>query len=379
MNIHDPQLPDPAQGRLWWAIPAACILVLMALAMVLGREDTAEKERTSYDASSDGSRAAFLVLEELGYPVVRSRRPAGGAARLVLFPKSGQKDVNVVDEWVRKGGQLILADDGSEYAAKLGIQLVARERPREAEECPAKGPDIATLAPGKKSVEWPDHPGDVWASADGDPAITVYDHGRGKIWLVNYPQLFDNRHLKKADNAILLSRLADQVLKDRGGELGFDEYVHGLRDRPGIVELLFQPPTLWITLQGLVFVGLVIWHFAPRFGEFRPEVRRRRRSKEEFLDALASLLERKGDTATAYAVVRDDVLHSLATSLGLPTATPAAEIVHTAARQRGKQIEAVLQPILTPIPGRTGRSTFVKAINELEGARERFFSKRNNK
>src|SRR5262249_17506047 len=146
--------------------------------MVLGRDDTAEKERTSYDASSDGSRAAFLVLEELGYPVVRSRRPTGGAARLVLFPKPGQKDANVVEEWVRKGAQLVLADDGTEYADKLGIHLETRERPGDAEECPAKGPDIAMLAPGKKFVEWPDHSGQVWASADGDPAVTLYDHGR---------------------------------------------------------------------------------------------------------------------------------------------------------------------------------------------------------
>ena len=118
--------------------------------------------------------------------------------------------------------------------------------------------------------------------------------------------------------------------------------------------------------------------FRSRFGEYRADVRRRRRSKEEFLDALASLLERKEDTATAYTVVRDDVLHSLAKALGLPSATPAAEVVRAAVRQRGKQIESVLQPLVTPVPPRASRTAFVKGLNELEDARERFFSKRND-
>jgi hypothetical protein len=351
----------------------------MALAMLFGNSDSQRQQGTSYDASSKGLRAAYLLLEELGYPVVRSRRAAGGSVRFVLFPKSGQKEAETVDEWVRRGGILVLGDDTGEYAEKMGIHLKIRSLETDSAELSASGPGVTKLSPGKTEVVWPDQVGRVWAGVEEDPAITVYERGRGQLWLLNRPELFDNKHLRNADNAILLCRLADGVLKEHAGDLSFDEFVHGMRDRPGIVELLFRPPTLWITLLGLWFVGLLVWHFAPRFGKFRPEVRPRRRSKEEFLDAMASLLERKGDCAAAYAVVREDILRCIEAELGLPTGSPIQQLLTTAISYRGKQVESTLKPIETVLRSGASQTTFLTALNELENTRDRFFGKRNDR
>src|SRR5947209_9381775 len=92
-------LGQAGRVRLWWAVPTAIFLLLLALALLFGSAENVEKQKgTSYDASSKGYRAAYLLLEELGYPVVRSRRPTVGKIRFVLSPHPPEKDVDhVVD------------------------------------------------------------------------------------------------------------------------------------------------------------------------------------------------------------------------------------------------------------------------------------------
>jgi hypothetical protein len=373
-------LEQSGRTRLWWTVPAAIFFTLFLLAMLFGNQENVEKQKgTSYDASSNGYRAAYLLLEELRYPVTRSRRPTGGQIRFMFSPSKSEEDATLVDQWVRTGGILILADATGDFADELDISLKIHHAKMETDLVLASGGEATQLAPGTARTDWPRKSGRVWARAGDSPAITIYDRGRGEIWLVNMPELFDNKHLRKGDNAILLSRLADNVLARRQGSLIFDEYFHGLRDRPTVTELLFKPPALWISIQGLLVIVLVIWHYAPRFGTFRPEALVRRRSKEEFLDAMAALLERKGDYADAYRTVRDDLLRAMERSLGLPPGAPPEQLVQAAVVHRGKGMEALLAPLTTVLPANAGKLAFLNALNELETIRDRFFDKRSRR
>ena len=67
----------------------------------------------------------------------------------------------------------------------------------------------------------------------------------------------------------------------------------------------------------LLLTALVVWHSAARFGPLRSEPPPGRRSKEEFLDAMAELLSRKGDRAEAFRTVRDDFRRRLEEAFGL--------------------------------------------------------------
>src|SRR5262249_55226492 len=156
----------------------------------------------------------------------------------------------------------------------------------------------------------------------------------GEIWLLNRPELFSNRQLPRGQNAVVLCRLATDVLQRQSGKLAFDEYFHGMQERPGVLELLLQPPTLWITLQGLLLLGLHLWRNVPRFGTLRSIPITRRRSKEEFLDAMAVLLERKGDYADAFATAWHDLTREMESALGLPAGRPAEEILREAERRQ---------------------------------------------
>lgn len=367
---------SPSAGKLWWAIPAAGFLLLMAAAMLLGKQEEVRRG-TSYDASNRGFRAAYLVLESLDYPVARSKRPAGGSSRWVLFPNE-RADDSGLESWVQDGGILVLAVDTQDFGRDFGLDVRVRKATEDPGEQAAEGGGISTLAGGKITVEGPGRMGKVWAQAGGQPAVTVYRIGRGEVWLLNRPEFVSNANLKKADNAVLLCRIADELQRRRPGSMAFDEFVHGMRDRPGVVELLLEPPMLWISLQSLALLGMLLWHFMPRFGTLRPMAPVRRRSKEEFLDAMASLLERKGDSREAYGTARDELVRDLERELGLPAGTPWNEIVRETVRRR-RVSETRLRRVLdehTLQRSGPGKAALVKALNELESVRDECFPRR---
>ena len=376
-------------AKLWWAVPAATILILMALAKLFGSGPRHAEHGTSYDASQRGFRAAYLMLDELGYPVTRSRRLGSPAAisrgagptsgpRWVLFPKKAtQKDAAALDHWVREGGLLLLADDDQELARQMGIDLTVQVLAADPGEEMGSGLGLVSLAGGTVRAHWPGHKGEVLVKAGGAPVVTIFQRDLGAIWLVNRPELLTNELLKKADNGALVCRLAEATLDQRPGQIGFDEYFHGMRDRPGVVELLLEPPALWGTCHGILLLGVLLWHFVPRFGAVIPPARAPRRSKEEFVGAMAALLERKGDYAAAFLPVQAALRRELEHALGLPAGAPAEQVIREAAQRRPIDQQLFLR-VLTQSPG-SGAQAFVTSMNELETARDEFFSPRQHR
>ncbi|OWK42243.1 DUF4350 domain-containing protein [Fimbriiglobus ruber] len=386
--------PNPA-ARLWWAVPGVGIVVLAVISMLFGGGPEKVDFGTSYDASATGSRAAYLILQELGYPVERSRRPSGGDVRWVLFPTStGAKEAAVLNDWVRRGGVLLLAVDDADLPNHLGLPVTVTNAcspkigvgrfgmtvPKPGEKGQARtaeAPDVASLLAGSTEVDGP--PGNrTWGEVAGKPLITIYTRDRGEIWLLHHPDVFTNVNLRGEDNAVLVCRLAGDMLDDHpNGRLIFDEYCHGLRDRPTATELLFRPPVLGVTLQVVLLTGLVLWHFGVRFGPLRTVPPPPRRSKEEFLDAMAELLTRHGDRADAFRTVRDDFQRRLELDLGLPHGTPVDVIAREAARRRGVGSDLLLELLSAPGPptGR-GAAAFLTALHQLETTADDCFQSR---
>jgi hypothetical protein len=368
---HDSTPPAPASA-LWWAVPAVGLLLLSVIASLFGGPDGVG-HGTSYDASDRGFRGAYLVLKELGYPVARSRLLTGGEVRWVLPPaRLSAKESAALADWVSAGGLLLLAPHDDELPGRLGLTVAVeralRDRERPAAR-PARAPDVATLVVGFAEVTGP--PCDrSWGEVDGKPLVSVYPRGRGAVWLMHRPDLFANAHLREADNAVLVCRLAEAMLRERGGgTLAFDEYAHGLRDRPSAGELLFRPPVLGVTLQLLLLGAVALWHFGTRFGAVHADPAAPRRSKEEFLEALAELLARNGDCAAAFRTVRAALVRRLEESLGLATGTPVERTVGELARRRGVDPDPLLRLLSADHPpaGR-GVGAFLDAIRQLDAA-----------
>ncbi|HEY3788222.1 MAG TPA: DUF4350 domain-containing protein [Urbifossiella sp.] len=386
--------PADPSSRLWWAVPAIGTLLLILFGLIFGGNSEKVDYGTSYDASSGGSRAAFLLLEDLGYPVERSRRPTGGNIRWVLFPgETTAKDATSLDDWIRRGGIVLLALNDEEFAKQLGLNATVRGgNPKATKESPffklphfrekgktilAEAPEVSELSAGTLEVKGPSG-GRAWGRIGGESLVSIYTHGRGQIWLLNRPDVFDNANLREADNAVLACRLAEAMLAERlNGRLVFDEYCHGLRDRPSVVDLLLRPPVLGITLEALVLTALVLWHSGIRFGPLKPAPPPARRSKEEFLDAMAELLARNGDRAEAFRTVRDAVLRKLETNLGLPAGASVEETVKEAVRRRGVAPEPLLRILSADKPpGGSSADAFLRALQQLETAAHECFPTR---
>src|SRR5262245_43706969 len=103
---------DPTLKKLSWAVPAAAFLLLVLLAMLFGSPPSAPRPGSSLDADSGGVRAAYLLLQGLGYDVAASRRVAVGNARWVLFPQDAKGEAAALGDWVRSGNRLLVADEG---------------------------------------------------------------------------------------------------------------------------------------------------------------------------------------------------------------------------------------------------------------------------
>src|SRR5215831_12075973 len=267
--------------KLWWTVLAGGLALLVVLALLFGQEPPPLQPGTSYDASDRGFRAAYLLLEELHYPVFRSRRATEGGVRWLLFPEPARRETPALEAWVRRGGKLLLATDSVAFAHDLGINLEAHPVDRDVA-CRIGGEELR-LTSDPMRVDWHGRAGEAWAGAGGEPLVSIYPHGQGEIWLVHRPAFLTNRLLPEADNAVVLCRLAEAMLEGRPKEkIAFDEFFHGLRDRPGVTELLLTPPTLWVTLQALLLLALLLWRHVPRFGALRSVPAASRRSKEEF-------------------------------------------------------------------------------------------------
>lgn len=375
-------------SRLWWAVPAVGLILLVLFGILFGGGPQKVSYGTSYDASDGGFRAAYLLLEQVKYPVERSRRPpAGGGVRWVLYPSEvNEKDARTLDEWVRGGGLALLAVDNDDLTGKIGLTVAVRggipPPPKQlaalmpmptrfhqkGEVYTAQAPDVERLLAGHAEATGPPG-GQTWGRVGGRPLVTIHPRGRGEYWLLSRPDVLANDNLRGEDNAILTVRLADAMLAERPGRLTFDEYLHGLRDRPTVTDLLFRMPALAVTLQVLFLGALVVWQSVVRFGLVRAARPPARRSKEEFLEAMTELLARKGDRAEAFRTVRDEFARRLEESLGLPAGTPPVQVAKEAARRRGVA-ELPLRDLLAADapPGGSGQAAFVAAIQQVEAA-----------
>lgn len=387
--------PDPPSSPLWWVVPAVALVVLPLFGMFFGSKQESVPYGSSYDASDDGFRGLYLVLEELGYPVERSRKHTGGNIRWILFPtKTTQKEASSISTWIERGGSVLLALDNKDFAEQIGLEVKIRAASSSAKskrsspvyDLPkrskgnahtATAPDVSRVFAGNLEVTGPSV-GTTWGMIEGQPLVTIYGWGKGEIWLLNRPDVLTNANMQEGDNAILGCRLAEAMLDDHPGSvLSFDEYFHGLKDRPNVFQLLFRPPVLTVTLEILLLTGLAVWHFGVRFGSLRRVPQGARRSKEEFLNAMAELLVRKGDRPDAFRTVRDEFLRRLEKELGLSAGTSVENVVGEAELRFGVKPEPLLRLLTANTPPRgKGVGAFLNALNQLEIAANECFQSR---
>jgi len=329
------------------------LLVLTLLAGPRGAQDpSADPRMSSYLASDAGTRALYVLLDELELPVRRGRDPwranAPPGVMVVVAPSRGPdpEAAAALVEWVEEGGILFhaLGRGGDALAEALGSWTETRrsgigpgnpesdpeaepeaEPGAVAEAMPAPGDEARRLTggalrvPGVRSVFVDAGSAQViLATEAGEPVVIVAELGEGRVVAWSDAALLGNARLRASPAAATpaIRALADAAASVPGGAIVFDEFHHGFRGDGSPARaladfLLGSGPGRWL-LQGLLAVLALLLLGGHRFGAPVTRPRARGRSPLEHMEALATVYRKAGARRT----VRERLLAGFGHRLG---------------------------------------------------------------
>jgi Domain of unknown function (DUF4350) len=307
----------------------------------------AAADPSSYSSAWDGTKAAFLLLQRLGYQVSRWERPPtelpspqDGDVLILANPNEAQTPTQeerfAVLGFVENGGRLIATgstasaflpdsfqfDDGNPYGAPAKFSaLVPSPIVRGA-------PEITMIKPNGWT---PNSIRQMELYGDGDTAAVIeYNFGKGQIIWWAAPTPLTNRNLLDSGNlAFVLNCLGSPA----AGRIYWDEYFHGVRG--SLLQFFVRSPALWGVAQfGLVFLAILAT-YSRRLGPVRPPVTVSRLSPLEFVDTLGDLYASAKVSAAAVGIAYQRFRFMLTRKLGLPIDTPSPDLARLSADSFG--------------------------------------------
>jgi hypothetical protein len=315
--------------RFVLGILGAMLLVIVAFSMFAPANDDTDFSPTTYNSGSAGTKAAYLLLGELGYGAHRWEAPPGDLKNvdatkttLVLaepnFPTEGAKQVQAeIADFLSRGGHVLATGkEGADFLPDAKTDAPSRLYQRLCFSTPEGQGPLARA--GRVSladyVRWTaSGPRFRVSQLCGDDAVVVsYKYGAGEaIWWSSQMPL-TNRGLK--EDASLKLVLASVGGPDRS--VLFDEYFHG------------QRASLWDTAKGLpmrqvawqcaAVAVLLVLSFGRRNGPLRLPVRLPRSSPLEFAESMGRLYRKAGATQAAVDGARRRLLKFLEEQCGVP-------------------------------------------------------------
>jgi len=116
-----------------------------------------------------------------------------------------------------------------------------------------------------------------------------------------------------------------------GGPIYWDEYFHG--QRVSLVSYVEKTPVVWAAVQILLVALTLVFTFSRRSGPIVMPGSVSRLSPLEFVDTMGALYQHAGASAIPVDVSRRHLRLELTRQLGLPSATPDADLSRIAAER----------------------------------------------
>jgi len=372
-------------------IPIALVVLINAFAVSVNplRRFDPIADYSTHRVSPLGCRAWLRLLEHYGYPVRRVEEPLNLA--IADFDQLWVVDPTVplapaeapaLHRWVEDGGVLICAMDelcrarffamaaspeesasgtASAFPELADIRfsgepysLVPYVFQSDIDAIPTKevpceadvpfGDDVSALlvARDARIAEL----GDEWTVlVEDDEGIILAERpvGEGKVVATANADLFANRFIDKADNAVLTVNIAHSA--GPGGAIGIDEYHHGFRTMTSLSDVILGFSGRYGLLEVAVLALIALGVSSRRFGSAIPLVPPSRRSALEHVDSMAGLYSKAAARTAAVAILRRAARRRLAKRAGLPLSAPEPEVIRAAAA-RGVIHPAVVQGVL---------------------------------
>jgi hypothetical protein len=301
---------------------------------------TGSETATTYSTASEGAKAAYLLLQEMGYHVERwqqpfsSLKPDGNTVLIIadasMIPNVKQKAA--VEQFVSGGGRVITS--GIRGARFLPQDLSEHnEMPKNPwTEFKALAPSAITRAAPKITLapvaRWSGDSGIGLYGNSDQIVVTHFRHGKGDIlWMASATPLTNAGINQPGNLEFLLAAIGD---KQRTRVL-FDEYVHGYSesDEPG----RSHPLMTALLLQSLLLGFAAILTFSRRSGPVRPMPPESRLAPLEFVETLGGLYQQAHAASVAADIYYQRFLYWTTRRLGIGNkATP--EDLDRAVRER---------------------------------------------
>lgn len=298
---------------------------------------------SSYSATSGGARAAYTLLEKLGYDVERwdespTELPSepGGTLLILAQPvvPASAEEKQAIHRFVHAGGSVLAIGPRAAALVPEGSTLDYETEDFAWKSFPALHP--AALTRGAERIKMAPHT--RWnmklashqaVHADGENVVVVrYSVGKGSViwWAAGTP--LSNAGLPLEGD---LNLFLNSVGSPEDYTILWDEYFHG--QRHSLLSFLARTPVPWAFAQLCLVAFLILLTFARRSGPLQIREAESRLSPLEFVETLGDLYHRAHAGSAAASVSYAHFRMLLTRRLGLPVNTP-VEQLHQAARER---------------------------------------------
>ncbi len=333
---------DAGDRKLLLVSGSVLLVLLGALAFFAPLEGDDPGFPSTYSAHSHGAKAAFLLLQNLGYKVERwEKSPADlptNAQNTVLvlaaparFPD--KDDRRELQRYLATGGKILAV--GYNAGFFIPQQHVSFLFPNSAEWKRYSPQAISPLTRGgdiqmAPSGYWAsDGPAEMRHYGEGDQAMVIsYPVGKGEViwWGGDTP--LTNAGISASGNLeLLLNSIGDPGKV----HVFWDEYFHG--SSGGLAAYMAAPPIKYGLLQcGIIFIAF-LFTFARRNAPLRPLSDQPRLSPLEFVQTLGGLYRRASAPNLALEVSYARFRYLLTRRLGLKPGTDPA-VLARAVRER---------------------------------------------
>ncbi|HEV2387797.1 MAG TPA: DUF4350 domain-containing protein [Candidatus Acidoferrales bacterium] len=358
----------------------ALLLVVVAIAALLGPPQIAGSSSlpSSYSPAWGGAKAAFLLLESLGYRVERWEQPlaqlAAPAGRTVLILADptmppGEEDRLAIRKFLEAGGTVLATGSAAARFLPGAAPFLEGDIASGWQSYPATIPSpLVRDAPAitmEAPYQWnPPSLDEVVVYGDASTAAVVaFPYGRGRVVWWAAPTPLTNGGMRQPGNlALLLNSLGSP----ESAHVLWDEYDHGVR---GSLWAFFQPtPVPWMLLQcGLVFLALLAT-YSRRQGPARNPEKPSRLSPLEFVETMGDLYRAARAGWAAVEIASERLRFLLTRQLALPAKASAAQISRHAGARLGWD-----EPALLALLSRSERAGGAGALDDaaaLELVRE---------
>ncbi|HTW46713.1 MAG TPA: DUF4350 domain-containing protein [Acidobacteriaceae bacterium] len=316
--------------RILIGVSAAMVLVIVIGAFFApAREDT-DLTPSSDNSGSNGAKAAYLLLSEIGYRTGRWDRPSKDLSEvdaphttLILaeaLPLDALKEKPGIADFLRRGGRVLAT--GAMSTSMLPVSNIEPPDRLFSALCYTTPQGLSAMArAGRVAMPAPARwkSNSIRARVDqscGDDAVVVhYPFGKGEVVWWSSPAPLSNRGLK--DDASLKLFLAS--VGEPGRLVLFDEYIHGAR--ADLWALAAGTPVTALEWQLAAVAALLIISFGRRNGPLRAPVLAPRTSPLEFADSMGDLYRKAGAVNVATSCAERRLMQFLEHEGGIPRET----------------------------------------------------------